>query len=482
MADICEASHDDIIIDPACGTGGFLISCIQRAYQSSNLKYEDAIKMVRYNLIGYESEPVTAALCVANMILRGDGKTGIRKDDAFSAADYPVGKCQVSLMNPPFPHKNTDTPLEDYVERALEALQNKGKLAVILPTSFIVKKSNGVWRDKILMHNTLLAVAELPDELFQPYASATTTVVLLEKGVPYTSKKNTTFVRVQYDGLTLKKGVRVSRLDDKNQLPDATDSIINKKTKPGFSGVVNITGSSEWHPGAYIPSAIPTEDELKLMLDELLRRYASFYTRYADQVANLRSKISSGELQATPYRGMLGKTRLENAKALPRDKGTIGEFFDIYYGQKELHSRDGIPPGDSLIISPTEEFNGCYGWLYFDKLIQPPFVTVAQTGTIGEAFVQMEPCGVNDDCLILLPKELDLPLSCYFIAAAIMRIEKWRFSYGRKLTPSRICSFKMERMLELEKWVEDKLANWTSIINQTVEMEAVVSRELPIDE
>jgi hypothetical protein len=40
----------------------------------------------------------------------------------------------------------------------------------------------------------------------------------------------------------------------------------------------------------------------------------------------------------------------------------------------------------------------------------------------------------------------------------------------------------MERMLELEKWVEDKLANWTSIINQTVEMEAVVSRELPIDE
>ena len=51
---------------------------------------------------------------------------------------------------------------------------------------------------------------------------------------------------------------------------------------------------------------------------------------------------------------------------------TAGYFFDIYYGQKELHSREGIPPGESLIISPTEEFNGCYGWLSFEHLIQTP--------------------------------------------------------------------------------------------------------------
>ena len=93
---------------------------------------------------------------------------------------------------------------------------------------------------------------------------------------------------------------------------------------------------------------------------------------------------------------------LTNASTLPRESGTIGEHFDIFYGQKELHSRDGIPSGDSLVVSPTEEYNGCYGWLSFENLIQAPFVTVAQTGTIGEAFVQMEPCGVNDDCLILL--------------------------------------------------------------------------------
>ncbi len=95
----------------------------------------------------------------------------------------------------------------------------------------------------------------------------------------------------------------------------------------------------------------------------------------------------------------------------------------------ELHSRDGIPPGDALVISPTEEYNGCYGWLTFANLIQAPFVTVAQTGTIGEAFVQMEPCGVNDDRLILFPKaEQALPIACLFIAAALIRLERWRFS------------------------------------------------------
>ena len=46
--------------------------------------------MVENNLIGYESEPLTAALCIANMILRGDGKSGIRNQDVFQAIDFPT--------------------------------------------------------------------------------------------------------------------------------------------------------------------------------------------------------------------------------------------------------------------------------------------------------------------------------------------------------------------------------------------------------
>jgi len=469
MADLCETTADDLVIDPSCGTGGFLVACIHRALETSKQRYEVAVDMIKNKLIGYESEPVTAALCVANMILRGDGKTGIRKEDCFLANDYPENECQVALMNPPFPHKDTDIPPEEFVERALEALETRGRLAVILPTSLIVKKPKGSWRETILEKNTLLAVCQLPDELFQPYASCTTSVILLEKGMPHNPRRKTVFVRLHYDGLTLKKGTRVKRADGKNQIPEAINAVLNKLEEPGFSGTGSVAGKVEWSPGEYISSAIPEEDELKDSIDELMRRLSSFYIRYAAEIARQRDRVETEELIVLPYRDLLTKKRIKNATSLPKETDTIGELFDIFYGQKELHSRDGIPPGDSLIVSPTEQYNGCYGWLTFEPLIKTPFVTVAQTGSIGEAFVQMEPCGVNDDCLILLPREdKDVPLSCLFIAAAIIRLERWRFSYGRKLTPQRISSFRMSRMPSLEQWVENKLQGWSEIMEAAI--------------
>jgi hypothetical protein len=102
-------------------------------------------------------------------------------------------------------------------------------------------------------------------------------------------------------------------------------------------------------------------------------------------------------------------------------------------------------------------------------LIKPPFVTVAQTGSIGEAFVQTEPCGVNDDCLILLPKEgKEVSDAMLFTAAAVIRLEKWRFSYGRKLTPSRIAGYRLSISPELEKWMTDQLSSWKLITEQSV--------------
>jgi type I restriction enzyme M protein len=405
------------------------------------------------------------------MILRGDGKSGIRNHDVFTADDFPVKKCNVALMNPPFPHKKTDIPPQKFIDRALEALETRGRLAVILPTSYVVKKSHGSWREELLSKHTLLAVCELPDEVFQPYASTTTTVVLLENNVPHNEDVATVFCRIHYDGLTLKKGVRVPRSDKRNEIADAVNSILNKREVPGFSGVAHIKGDMEWAPGAYIPSSLPSDEVLKEELDDLIRRYVSFYTRYAPQISTQRKLIERKELIQKDYRKMISKLRIKNANELPSEPGTIGHYFNIFYGQKELHSRDGIPPGDSLIISPTEDYNGTYGWLKFDELLQPPFVTVAQTGSIGEAFVQSEACGVNDDCLVILPRgSRELSLASYFICAAIIRIENWRFSYGRKLTPSRINEFKISISQEMESWVAAKIDNWQKVIDETLAM------------
>ncbi len=469
MADVCEVTKNDIILDAACGTGGFLVACMDRIISEHHVSRAQMVEIVKTNLIGFEDEPVTAALCVANMILRGDGSTGVHKDDCFTSPEYPLDTATIALMNPPFPHAATDTPVEAFLDRALEALKDRGKLAIVLPMSLLVKKSKGPWRESILAHNTLQAVVQLPDELFQPFASATTAFVVIEKGVPHNSLRHTIFVRLHYDGLTLKKGTRVERPTEPNQIPAAIDAILNRTSEPGFAGSASVSHRDEWAPGAYVASAVPEPEEVKANVDVLLRRLASFYTRYAKEVVEQRRAIEEGDIGVLPYRDMITGKRLSNAGTLPDEPGTIGGLFDIYYGMKELHSREGMVPGRSLVISPTEQYNGCYGWLEFPDLIEAPFVTVAQTGSIGEAFVQLEHCAVNDDCLILLPKvDAVVPLSQLVLAAASLQAEKWRFTYGRKLTPSRIAAFRMPTSPELGKWVDKALIDTKSVISASL--------------
>jgi len=458
MAELCQVGSADIVLDPACGTGGFLVAAMDRIQRSGRLSRAQTIQRVQRQLIGFEAEPITAALAVANMIVRGDGSTSVHRGDCFTDPNYPKEAATVALMNPPFPHEATDVPPERFVEQALVGLQVRGQLAVILPTSALVKSSTGPWREKILARHSLMAVCQLPDELFQPYASSTTSIVVLEKGVPHSPRRKTCFVRMQYDGFTLKKGIRVPRGDGKNQIAQAVRAIINREETPGFSGLAGVGGAAEWGVGKYIPSAPASEDEIQDGADVLIRRLASFYVRYAREVVRQREAIDRCDLELVAYRELVSGARQKNAESLPAEPGTIGGLFDIYYGMKELHSRDGIPPGDALVISPTEEYNGCYGWLDFNPISRPPFVTVAQTGSIGEAFVQTEPCAVNDDCLVLLPKQRQkVSLARLVIAAATLHSERWRFTYGRKLTPQRICEFQLPNSVSLEKKVSQQL-------------------------
>ena len=467
MVDVCEASSADVILDVACGTGGFFVAYMDRLVKEEHLSRIAMVNIIQKQILGFESEPNTAALCAANMILRGDGSTRIRQVDSLTLKDFPIGEATVAVMNPPFPHKNTDTPVERFIERSMEGLHHGGRLAVIVPASLLSKSSKGKWREKILSRNTLTAICQLPDELFQPFASVTTAIVFLTKGRAHPATRRTVFVRLQHDGLLLKKSARVRRASEPDQVPLAVDAIINNREAPGFSSTSTVSGRDEWSPGAYIASALPDEDELKAPIDIQLRRLASFYARYAAEVVHQREAIDAGEIALRPYRELLTNRRLANARKLESEAGTIGGEFDIYYGMKELHSRDGMTEGKTLIVSPTESYNGTDGWLEFDTAFEPGFVTAAQTGSIGEAFVQLEPCAVNDDCLVLLPKER-LSTAKLVIAAALIHSEKWRFSYGRKLTPERIAGFRLPESEALEIWVRSKLSDVKRVISASL--------------
>src|SRR5260221_12351408 len=127
MTDLCNVSGSDLVVDPACGTGGFLISALHKMMAGKHFTPTELNSMVKKHLRGYETEPITAALCVANMILRGDGKTGIHKGDCFTDPSYPEGEATIVLGNPPFPHEKTDEPPEKFVNRGIETLTTRGR-------------------------------------------------------------------------------------------------------------------------------------------------------------------------------------------------------------------------------------------------------------------------------------------------------------------------------------------------------------------
>lgn len=462
-ADLLDVSREDVVLDPTCGTGGFLIAAMERVMRQHQISRSEMVKLVSSRLIGFDDEPITAALCVANMILRGDGSSSVHRGDAFSAPEYPLATASVVLMNPPYPHKKTDAPTEAFVERALEGLSQGGRLAAIIPLSLLVKSDKAAWRQSILAKNTLEAAIKLPDELFQPYAQPYTVVVYLRKGIPHPKGKHVFFARIENDGYRLKKGVRIPCPG--TELPKALEHFKGHKTEAGFSGWAPLDQDVSFAPGAYIPARQMDEAETDDAVREVIRARTSFVAFHAADLVNLNTddQIPPGAMRK--LRPLRGST-----------VGAVGDYFHIVYGQKALHSKDGLLAGNTLVISSSGTDNGCYGFFErdalrdppFETILKPPFVTVPSTGSIAVAHVQEWPCGVTDDCLLLLPKE-GVRHAMLYVAAAAIRKERWRFSYGRKATPERIAYFPLPHTDELLDRVDGYLERATKTEDQLIE-------------
>lgn len=430
MAELTEVGDGDIVLDPACGTGGFLIAAMNRVQAQKKISREQVANLVKDHLIGLDREPVTAALCVANMILRGDGKTGIHRADCFTWSDYPLGKASVALLNPPFPHKKTDRPPEDFVERALEGLHRGGRLAVLIPTSLLVKKDKASWREWIKSKHTVNAVISFERELWHPYADAVTSVLLITKGIPHRADREVFFGKVKNDGFRVIKQVRMPVPG--SQIPDIIAGYQSKQTVPGVCGWSRL--GTNWGPGLYVPAKLFSDEEVIDEVYYLTRSRSAAAVSHAHQLFRMRSEIEHGKIEIRPI------SRLKRFQPAPCGDPTIGGQFHIVYGQKDLHNKRDLMPGAALVISSQGTTNGWYGFFDFPALLAPPFVTVPSTGSIGQANVQEWPCGVSDDCLILVPK-LGVPQEMLYIAAAVIRSERWRFNYGMKATPDRIAQY-----------------------------------------
>jgi len=133
---------------------------------------------------------------------------------------------------------------------------------------------------------------------------------------------------------------------------------------------------------------------------------------------------------------------------------TIGDLFHVSYGQHQYNVKRELKNGRTLLISSQGTDNGCYG--FFDIVPQygPPIITVPRTGSIGQAFVQTEPCCVDDNCLVLEPKR-KVTVEYLFYVCALIKNQKWRFMYGRQINPYRIKKIELDNKFIAEVSLND---------------------------
>jgi len=300
---------NDIVLDPACGTGGFLVAAFDHVRQQTTPTQIDVFK--QHNLFGIERESYVAALAIVNMIFRGDGRNNIVEANCFtkylkkstvdgqSSAVYvctppPANQEAVTrvLMNPPFALKESDEKEHRFVENALLNMRDGGLLFAIVPISVMVE--GGVeekWRrDTLLTHNTLLSVISFPEELFYPIANQTVGIIV-RKGVPHPRTQSVLWCRIVNDGFKKSKGKRLPipngpQNDLERVLPTLRGFLDDPNRRirgvPQFIKKIAIDYTDphlELVPEAYLDSPMITSEILNSNIDELVRENVAFLIR-----------------------------------------------------------------------------------------------------------------------------------------------------------------------------------------------------------
>jgi type I restriction enzyme M protein len=199
--DMVDPKLGEIILDPACGTGGFLTAAIERIRQKQVRTPEDE-QTLQNCIRGVEKKPLPHLLCTTNMIVHGiDTPTGIRHDNTLARPlrDITIrDRVDVIVTNPPFGGMEEDGIENnfptDYRTREtadlflvliVELLKDGGRAAVVLPDGTLF--GEGVKtriKERLLRECDLHTIVRLPKGVFAPYTSINTNVLFFMKGKP----------------------------------------------------------------------------------------------------------------------------------------------------------------------------------------------------------------------------------------------------------------------------------------------------------
>lgn len=279
FCDLIDLKPDDIVFDPCCGTGGFLIAAMHKMLEQA--KPEEVAIIKKDRIHGIEIREDMFSIATTNMILRGDGKSNLIKDD-FLKKNPETLKAEigatVGFINPPYSQaKGKDTAhLSEihFIEHLLDGLANNGRCVIIVPQSTMVGKTteDKKVKKRILSKHTLEGVITLNKETF--YGVGTNPcIAIFTAHKPHSVKKFCKFINYEDDGFTVRKHVG---LVETERAKERKTHLLNcwlhdAPADTKFMVKTTIEPDDEWlHSFYYFNDEIPKEEDFENTIAEYL--------------------------------------------------------------------------------------------------------------------------------------------------------------------------------------------------------------------
>ena len=202
VVEMTDPKLGEIILDPSCGTGGFLVSALEYIRNSGEIKTAKDEKKLQTSIKGVELKPLPHLLAITNMILHGvETPQQIKRDDMLSRPlrEYgPKDRVDVITANPPFggvvkdgteanfPQSfRTKETADLFLVLFMHLLKPGGRAGIVLPDGTLFGEGvKSAIKEKLLQECDLHTIVRLPPGVFSPYAGVNTNLLFFEKGRP----------------------------------------------------------------------------------------------------------------------------------------------------------------------------------------------------------------------------------------------------------------------------------------------------------
>jgi type I restriction enzyme M protein len=242
MVEVIDPQKHESILDPACGTAGFLISAWKHILKhNSKARTGDQLtpderQHLAANIHGYDISPDMVRLSLVNMYLHGFTDPHIVEYDTLTSEELWNETADIILANPPFmspkggikPHKRFSVQATRsevlFVDYMAEHLNPQGRAAIVVPEGIIFQSGTAYKQlREMLVKTSLVAVVSLPAGVFNPYSGVKTSILILDKRLAKTCD-SVLFVKVENDGYNLGAQRRAVKGSD---LPDAKRRLLD---------------------------------------------------------------------------------------------------------------------------------------------------------------------------------------------------------------------------------------------------------------